>query len=114
MQTLMSTTSSDGTTSVALKQLDADLLERVQRQKKRAKRADVSAEDDLLVGDIHYRPVVLLLFLVVAFIGSMWVAYATPYGLHALVFSRLCHRSGGVDAPSCQHHWIALARCRRC
>ena len=87
MQTLMSTTSSDGTTSVALKQLDADLLERVQRQKKRAKRADVSAEDDLLVGDIHYRPVVLLLFLVVAFIGSMWVAYATPYGLHALVFS---------------------------
>ena len=87
MHTLMSTTTSDGATSVALKQLDADLLERAQRQKKRAKRADVSAEDDLLVGDIHYRPVVLLLFLVVAFIGSMWVAYATPYGLHALVFS---------------------------
>jgi len=86
MQSLVSSTA-DGTTTVALKQLDAELLALSQQQKKRAKRADVSGEDDLLVGDIHYRPVVLLLFLAVAFLGSTWFAYATPYGLHALVFS---------------------------
>ncbi len=87
VQTLMSTVSSDGTTSVALKQLDAELLQLSQQQKKRAKRTDVGAQDDLLVGDIHYRPVVLLLFLIVAFLGSTWFAYATPYGLLALGFS---------------------------
>lgn len=86
VQTLVSSTS-DGATTVALKQLDAELLTLSQRQKKRAKRAGSSGEDDLLVGDIHYRPVVLLLFLAVAFLGSMWFAYATPYGLLALVFS---------------------------
>ena len=86
MQSLVSNTT-DGATTVALKQLDAELLTLSQRQKKRAKRAGSSGEDDLLVGDIHYRPVVLLLFLAVAFLGSMWFAYATPYGLTALVFS---------------------------
>ena len=114
MHTLMSTTTSDGATSVALKQLDADLLERAQRQKKRAKRADVSAEDDLLVGDIHYRPVVLLLFLVVAFIGSMWVAYATPYGLLAFVFSTAFAVVLVGLASTGQHHRTALTRCGRC
>ena len=86
MQSLVSNTT-DGATTVALKQLDAELLTLSQRQRKRAKRAGSSGQDDLLVGDIHYRPVVLLLFLVVAFLGSMWFAYATPYGLTALVFS---------------------------
>lgn len=87
VQSLVSTVSSDGATSVALKQLDAELLQLSQQQKKRAKRAGVDEGDDLLVGDIHYRPVVLLLFLVVAFIGSIWFSYATPYGLLALGFS---------------------------
>ena len=87
VQSLVSTVSSDGGTSVALKQLDAELLQLSQQQRKRAKRAGVNEGDDLLVGDIHYRPVVLLLFLVVAFLGSIWFAYATPYGLLALGFS---------------------------
>ena len=87
MRSLVSTPSSDGSTNVALKQLDAELLQLSQQQKKRSKRTNVGAENDLLVGDIHYRPVVLLLFLVVAFLGSTWVAYATPFGLLALGFS---------------------------
>ena len=87
MHSLVSTASSDGSTSVALKQLDAELLQLSQQQKKRSKRTNVTAKDDLLVGDIHYRPVVLLLFLVVAFIGATWIAYATPFGLLALGFS---------------------------
>jgi hypothetical protein len=84
---LMESGSQDGPTSVRLKALDAELLQLAERQKKRAKRADVGGVDDLLVGDIHYRPVVLLLFLLVAFLVAAWMAYATPFGLHALVFS---------------------------
>ena len=87
VQTLMSAVSSDGSTSVALKQLDAQLLRLSEGQKKRAKRTETSDENDLLVGDIHYRPVVLILFLSVSFIGSMWFAYATPYALLSLAFS---------------------------
>ena len=84
---LTSSVSTDGSTNVSLKQLDAQLLRLSERQKKRAKRTETSGDDDLLVGDIHYRPVVLLLFLVVAFIGSMWFAYSTPQALLALAFS---------------------------
>jgi len=87
VQSLTSTISTDGSTSVSLKQLDAQLLRLSERQKKRSKRTETSGEDDLLVGDIHYRPVVLLLFLVVAFVGSMWFAYSTPRALLALAFS---------------------------
>ncbi|MDP6199310.1 MAG: hypothetical protein QF531_00935 [Candidatus Poseidonia sp.] len=87
MEHLVSTTSKDGTMDVTLKELDAELLELAERQRKRAKRADTSASNDLLVGDIHYRPVVLMLFLSVCFLASMWMAYATAYGLMALIFS---------------------------
>ena len=87
MNTLVSSVSADGTTTVGLRALDAELLELAQRQKRRSKRSGTVAEDDVIIGDIHYRPIVLMLFLVVAFIGSMWFAYATPYALPALLFS---------------------------
>lgn len=87
MQTLVSTVSADGSTTVGLRELDAELLELAQRQKRRAKRSGTAGQDDVLVGDIHYRPVVLMLFLAVAFLGSMWFAYATPHALLALLFS---------------------------
>lgn len=87
MQTLVSSVSADGSTTVGLRELDAELLELAQRQKRRSKRSGTTAQDDIVVGDIHYRPIVLLLFLVVAFLGSMWFAYATPHALLALLFS---------------------------
>ena len=87
MTQLVTATSADGSATVTLKELDAELLELAERQKGRAKRSDVQADDDLLVGDIHYRPVVLLLFLVVAFLGASWLAYTTAFGVQALGFS---------------------------
>ena len=87
MNTLLASSSQDGTMSVTLQSLDAELLALSERQRKRSKRTSTAGKDDLLLGDIHYRPVVLLLFLCVAFLVSMWVAYTTGYGLHALVFS---------------------------
>ena len=87
MNQFMESSSQDGSVSVRLKAFDAELLQLAERQNKRAKRADVGAADDLLVGDIHYRPIVLLLFLLVAFLVAAWMAYATTYGLYALLFS---------------------------
>ena len=87
MTQLVTSPSTDGSSSVTLKELDAELLELAERQKNRAKRSDVQADDDLLVGDIHYRPVVLLLFLAVAFLGAAWLAYTTTLGVQALGFS---------------------------
>ena len=87
MTQLVTSTTGDGASSVTLKELDAELLELAERQKNRAKRSDVQGDNDLLVGDIHYRPIVLLLFLVVAFLGASWMAYTTAYGVYALGFS---------------------------
>ena len=87
MRQLVSSTSSDGATNVALKDLDAQLLNLAEQQRKRSKRSGASSDSDLMFGDIHYRPVVLLMFLGSSFLFSMWGAYATPYGLEALLFS---------------------------
>ena len=87
MEQLVTTSTNDDKVNVALKALDAELVELAERQRKRAKRTDVGSADDLVVGDIHYRPVVLMLFLSVCYIVSVWVAYTTAYGLMALLFS---------------------------
>ena len=78
---------SDSTTSVSLKHLDAEMLRLAEAQRKRSKRASTGGDDDLIVGDIHYRPVMILLFLGVAFLGSIWLSYATAGALQALLFS---------------------------
>ena len=85
---LVSATSKDGTMDVTLKELDAELLELAERQPEASKTLWILQHPmHLLVGDIHYRPVVLMLFLSVCFLASMWMAYATAHGLMALIFS---------------------------
>lgn len=76
-----------GEASTTLKALDAELLALAEGQQRRSKRSITTESDDLLIGDLHYRPIVLLVFLGVAFLASAWMAYATPYGLQALAFS---------------------------
>ena len=87
MQALLSSaTTTDGETTVELKQLDAQLLDLAEKQRKRSKRS-AGDSNDLLVGDIHYQPVLLMLFLGVTFLISCWIAYATTFALVALGFS---------------------------
>lgn len=87
MQALLSSaTTTDGETTVELKQLDAQLLDLAEKQRKRSKRS-AGGSNDLLVGDIHYQPVLLMLFLGVTFLISCWIAYATTFALMALGFS---------------------------
>ena len=84
--TALVSTSGDGGSTVTLQQLDHELLALAERSRARSKREAVKP-DEVFVGDIHYRPVVLMLFLVVSFLASAWVAYTTPMGMAALVFS---------------------------
>lgn len=87
MQALLSSaTTTDGETTVELKHLDAQLLELAEKQRKRSKRS-AGESNDLLVGDIHYQPVILMLFLGVTFLISCWIAYTTTFALMALGFS---------------------------
>ena len=83
---LTSSASSDGQTNVELKQLDAELLRLAESQRRRAKRQSVNEPNDLVVGDIHYRPVVILLFLTVTSFAGAWMAYATESSWLTLVF----------------------------
>ena len=88
MEAWMATSSSsDGQTEVALKRVDAQLLALAETQRRRSKRQSVSDPNDLIVGDIHYRPVVMLLFLGVTAVVGAWTAYATALGWATLVFS---------------------------
>ena len=87
MLTTSATSESSSTSIATLKALDAELLRLSEKQRRRSKRSDVSADEDVLVGDIHYRPVVLMLFLSVAFLAAMWFAYSTSFGLASLAFS---------------------------
>ena len=80
-------TTLDSTTSVRLKHLDAEMLRLAEVQRKRSKRTSTDGMDDLIVGDIHYRPVMILMFLGVAFLGAIWLSYATDGSLQALLFS---------------------------
>lgn len=83
---LTTSASSDGLTNVELKQLDAELLRLAESQRRRAKRQTVNERNDLVVGDIHYRPVVILLFLAVTSLIGAWIAYTTESGSVTLLF----------------------------
>ena len=43
-----------------LKMIDVEMLDLVEKQRKRAKRAGTSAQYDLEIGDIHHRPVIVI------------------------------------------------------
>ncbi len=55
--------------------LDPRLIELAAKQKKRLKRAGSTGEHDLLIGDIHHRPVVVLVFIVTGVIGASLLSF---------------------------------------
>ena len=46
-----------------LKVIDPELIQLLEKQQKRRKRSGSIGSDDLLVGDIHHRPVIVLTFI---------------------------------------------------
>ena len=81
--------------------IDPTMIELAEKQKKRSKRAGSTGEMDLELGDIQHRPSIVLSFLAVTIVASMFFAYATGSGLIALLLT------GGMSFL-----FISLARMR--
>ena len=81
--------------------IDPTMIELAEKQKKRSKRAGSTGEMDLELGDIQHRPSIVLSFLTVTILASMFFAYATGSGLVALLLT------GGMSFL-----FISLARMR--
>ena len=81
--------------------IDPTMIELAEKQKKRSKRAGSTGEMDLELGDIQHRPSIVLSFLAVTIVASMFFAYATGSGLVALLLT------GGMSFL-----FISLARMR--
>lgn len=81
--------------------IDPSMIELAEKQKKRAKRAGTTGEMDLELGDIQHRPSIVLSFLGVTIVASMFFAYLSGSGLIALLLM------GGMSFL-----FISLARLR--
>ncbi len=58
--------------------IDPRMVELLQKQKKRAKVSDASGIRDLMVGDIHHRPVIVTSFLGVMLVAGLAIAFLFP------------------------------------
>ena len=61
-----------------MKMADAELYELIDKQRKRRRRSGAqynSDEMDLLIGDIHHRPIIVLSFIAVTTLAACWVAW---------------------------------------
>lgn len=81
--------------------IDPAMIELAEKQKKRAKRAGSTGEMDLELGDIQHRPSIVLSFLGVTIVASMFYAYFSGSGMIALLLM------GGMSFL-----FISLARMR--
>ncbi len=61
----------------SVKVIAPELYELVEKQKKRSKRSGASGAHDLMFGDIHHRPVVVMTFIVGVLLFAAWNSYMT-------------------------------------
>ena len=73
-------------TKTNLKMLDVEMLDLIEKQRKRSKRAGKIGTDDLAIGDIHHRPVIVLAFLITAISISAFVSFTTGNAYLTLAF----------------------------
>ncbi|RZD43898.1 MAG: hypothetical protein CXT70_00540 [Methanobacteriota archaeon] len=70
-----------------LRMIDTQMLELIEKQRKRSKRSGSIGKYDLEIGDIHHRPTVVMTFLAVTILVSTWFSFTTAGGFLALGFS---------------------------
>jgi hypothetical protein len=70
-----------------LRLIDTQMLELIEKQRKRSKRSGSIGKYDLEIGDIHHRPTVVMTFLAVTILVSTWFSFTTAEGFLALGFS---------------------------
>ena len=84
-----SDSSDDGNSPVksTLRLIDTQMLELLEKQRKRSKRSGSIGKYDLEIGDIHHRPTIVMTFLAVTILASTWFSFTTADGFLALGFS---------------------------
>ena len=73
-------------TKSKLKMIDVEMLDLVEKQRKRAKRAGTSGEYDLELGDIHHRPVIVIAFLITTILASTYLSFTSSLSYLILAF----------------------------
>ena len=69
-----------------LKMIDVEMLDLVEKQRKRAKRSGTSGQYDLELGDIHHRPVIVIAFLATTILASIYLSFTTSFSYLILAF----------------------------
>ena len=58
-----------------LRMIDTQMLELIEKQRKRSKRSGSIGKYDLEIGDIHHRPTIVMTFLTVTILASTWFSF---------------------------------------
>jgi hypothetical protein len=74
----------DGT---SIRIVDAELIALAEKQKKRSKRRGSIGEHDLITGDIHHKPTIVLSFISVTIMIAVFFAWTTNSGLMAIALA---------------------------
>ena len=74
-----------GGTSIRI--VDAELIALAEKQKKRSKRRGSIGEHDLITGDIHHKPTIVLSFIAVTIMIAVFFAWSTNSGLMAIALA---------------------------
>ena len=77
----------ESTPDAGIKMVNAELIELGELQKKRSKRRSSSGEYDLIVGDIHHKPTVVVSFIVVTLVMGIFVAWSFNESLLAITIA---------------------------
>jgi len=70
-----------------IKMYDADLIERAQKMKKKSKRTGQISELDVVTGDIHHKPTIVLSFISVTILVGIFLAWSTRSGVMAIALA---------------------------
>jgi len=79
----------DADTKSGVRLIDANLVHKAAKQAKRRKRSGGIGEHDLVAGDVHHTPVIVLFFLATVTIAGMWWSYANGDGDAILLLSMI-------------------------
>ena len=70
-----------------IKMIDAELLQLSELQKKRSRRRSSSGDYDLVVGDIHHKPTIVISFIIVTILVGVFFAWTSGESLPAIAVS---------------------------
>ena len=72
-----------------IKMIDAELIQLSEKQKKRSKRRSSTGEYDLIVGDIHHKPTIVISFISVTLLVGIYFSWANGESLLAITLASL-------------------------